>query len=141
MDLILNRFNYSELGVLSYLQTLNRETLFYTLEHAYALDSTDTMTDTWIPKLPVGEFRCVRGEHQLHNSRNPFETFEITGVSGHSGILFHVGNYNNDSDGCVLLGTSYTIELDTAMVLNSKEAFDKFMMLQQDVTQFMLKVV
>lgn len=101
------------------------------LEHAYS--QTDA---TWAAKLYDGEFTCVRGKHRLHNMKADFETFEIEGVKGHDNILFHSGNYNKDSEGCVLLGE------DNAgyMITNSRVAFKKFMDLLIGVDQFTLVV-
>ena len=69
-----------------------------TLEHAYFFNGAYT------PKLHNGVYTCVRGPHRLHGMIDFFSTFEITKVSGHSGILFHWGNYNEDSEGCILTG-------------------------------------
>lgn len=113
-----------------------------TLEHAYP-DEADNMCN-YQPKLQAGEYKCVRGTHQLSGNSSKFETFEITGVSGHSGILFHVGNFNKDSDGCVLIGDK-TIKAcsaanSTLMVTNSKVAFAKLMKLLENVDSFTLIV-
>lgn len=107
---------------------------FYTLEHAYP-DIVDP--GAWEPKVPTGTYTCVRGTHSLAHS-GPFETFEITGVPGHQGILFHVGNTNDDSEGCVLLGTSRSTL--TPMILESKKAFAAFMELMKGVDSFTLVV-
>jgi len=86
-----------------------------TLEHAYGNDA-----DGWIPKIIDGEYLCVRGMHRLHNKTEDFETFEITGVEGHTNLLFHCGNYDNDSDGCVLLGLGIGSEAPgIQMLINS----------------------
>lgn len=88
-----------------------------TLEHAYLVG------EEYRPKIPPGTYTCVRGEHLLHSTAVPFETFEIMGVPGHTGLLFHWGNWNRDSDGCILLG----LKAEGDMILNSKEAFNNFM--------------
>ncbi len=94
-----------------------------------------------MPKLRTGIYQCVRGEHCLHNGL-PFTTFEITGVTGHTNILFHAGNFNTDSEGCVLLGQSVVVGPDKKeMIANSKKTFAKFMELQKDVNTFQLTVL
>ena len=65
-----------------------------------------------------------------------FETFEITGVPGHSGILFHTGNTNNDSSGCVLLGTDTT----RLGISDSRLAFSKFMAMMVGIDKVELHV-
>lgn len=96
-----------------------------TLEHSY--DNK--------PKLYDGVFVCKRGIHRLHDMI-PFETFEITGVQGHSNILLHIGNYNKDSDGCVLLGT----DRKDKMITHSVIAFSKFMGILDNQQTFTLIV-
>lgn len=94
---------------------VNGDRLCDALTHSYDLE----------PKTPPGDYVCVRGTHQLHNGI-PFETFEVTEVPGHSGILFHKGNLEKDSSGCYLLG-----EMDTSnevwRVVSSGVAFGRFM--------------
>ncbi len=75
--------------------------------------------------------------HRLHGMTEDFETFEIRGVPGHTGILFHWGNYNQDSDGCVLLGSARNGD----MIVNSREEFANFMELQKGINNFELVVV
>lgn len=103
-----------------------------TLEHSYNLQA----------KLQPGIYTCVRGTHALHNGV-PFETFEITGVPGHSGILFHAGNFNRHSEGCVLVG--HTIATDPVtgdeMITGSKDEFAQFMARLDGVDSFQLDVI
>src|SRR5271168_2377957 len=101
MNLILTRLDHSENGIFGQLLDSKTNHLFFTLEHAF--EQTD---GTYGPKLPNGNYLCVKGLHSLDHTPTPFEAFEVTNVPGHSGILFHIGNYNRDSDGCILLGTS-----------------------------------
>lgn len=96
------------------------------------------------PKLFNGTFTCVRGPHRLHGMTADFSTFEIMGVTGHTGVLWHWGNFNKDSDGCVLLGEDMVIEKSpngVAMVTNSKATFAKFMEMFVGVDQFELEVI
>jgi hypothetical protein len=125
----LNRREFREDGIFSELCDNKGNILAHTLEHSY--DSK--------PKLYDGTFTCVRGTHRLHNNI-PFETFEITGVSGHSGILFHIGNWNKDSDGCVLLGSGIAQSSQGQMVTGSIQAFHEFMKLLEEQNSFTLLV-
>lgn len=102
-----------------------------TLEHAYPAG------DTWITKIPPGEYRCVRGLHRLAGMAQPFETFEVLGVEGHKNLLFHTGNFNRDSEGCILLGES----ANSSMILNSRRAFATFLAVTSEVDEFTLQVV
>lgn len=126
MILTLNRFSKSDAGIFSHLFDEQKDLVAVTLEHAYESE----------PKIPNGTLKCVRGMHRLHPDSPAFETFEITGVGGHSGLLFHCGNFAYESQGCVLLGTA----LDGNMVTESRKAFDKFMALVGDLEEFDLVV-
>jgi hypothetical protein len=94
-------------------------------------------------KIPNGVFDCVRGIHALEDGV-PFETFEITGVEGHSGLLFHWGNYNKNSKGCVCTGEDFVdapkSSVHEDMVTNSRATFAKLMTLQTGVDRFQLTV-
>ncbi len=130
MNLTLKRNRIDLYGAFGELLDEKNILVCVTLEHAYPVGLKD-----FAPKLPSGIYKCVRGMHCLLG-KNPFITFEITGVSGHVGILFHCGNTNNDSEGCVLLGS----ERGTGCILDSRVAFEKFMALQENVGEFTLTV-
>lgn len=124
--MLLSRKMFRDDGVFSVLHDR-----FQTLEHSYNL----------LPKIPNGTYTCVRGMHRLHGMTEDFETFEVTGVEGHSNLLFHVGNYNEDSEGCILVGEQVGQKLNGGkMITNSKVAFKQFMGLQAGVDSFTLVV-
>jgi len=103
----------------------------FTLEHAY-----EQPDGTYKPKVPPGFYQCQRGQHRLAGMTASFETFEITNVPGHTNILFHKGNYNNDSEGCVLVGSAF----GTGCILESAIAFGTFLQLQEGIDSFTLSV-
>lgn len=125
----LTRLEYNENGIFSELID-SAGNKYITLEHAYKQSD-----GTYLPKITKGVHKCVRGQHQLH-SGPPFSTFEITGVPGHSNLLFHVGNYNNDSDGCVLVG----LQRMQDMIAASKLGFKRFMDSLDGINEFTLTV-
>ena len=103
----------------------------YTLEHSY--DNK--------PKLVDSEYTCVRGIHHLGPELKEINTFEFKGIpqfqgKNVTGVLFHPGNYNSDSAGCVLLGNSET----DLMVASSKEAFAGFLKMVDGLDSFHLTV-
>lgn len=106
-----------------------------TLEHAYAENGPCR------PKIPPGNFTCVRGIHRLDGMKNDFLTFEITGVEGHSNLLFHWGNWNYDSAGCVLLGETIAKLSSGQMITNSRLTFEKFMESYGKLESFPLTVL
>ena len=130
MNLMLSRNQTGKDGVFGELTAETGMHVAVTLEHAFQDDRGG-----YGPKLLPGTYTCVRGTHQL--KRGPaFETFEITGVPSHSGILFHCGNCNDDSEGCVLLGK----EIWHEMITKSRETFATFMALQAGADEFLLVV-
>lgn len=142
MDLILNRNKWLKDGIFG--QIGRSSMLFYTLEHAYGV--SDGISTTWTPKIPAGTYKCVRGTHQLeavpgHPPPEPFETFCITGVPDHSGILFHILNFNLESKGCVGLGLALGFIDERPALLSSKIAFEHFMNLQKGCDQFSLQII
>ena len=136
MDLKLQRLQARGDGIFSDLRTPNGDLVAQTLEHAYENDIQELNA-----KIKPGMYLCKRGKHELHGMTEPFETFEVTGVPGCVGILFHWGNYNRDSEGCILVGKSIErAEDQTQMVTHSREAFAAFMRLQEGVDEFTLIV-
>ena len=110
-----------------------------TMEHSYAHDSPGGIV--YLPKLQPGIYRCVFGHHTLHSG--PVETYEVTGVEGHSGILFpHIGNYNADSDGCACCGRSISHDMSgMQFVTNSGDTFKAFIRKMRGIPEFDLEVI
>ena len=116
--------------------SFNDEVFMKTLEHAWLQRDA-----SFKPIIPEGTYTCVRGTHALSNGV-PFETFEVTGVDGHSGLLFHAGNFNADSHGCILCGdTEITQSNGQNMITGSKVKFSEFMARLQGVDTFQLQVI
>lgn len=127
MNWTLKRREYRDDGIFSDLLDEQGNLIAVTLEHSY----------NRLPKIPAGVFRCVRSEHQLHGMTEKFVTFEITGVPFHTGLLFHWGCYNRDSEGCVLVGAHESGN----MIIRSRDTFAKLMGLQTGVNTFQLTVI
>lgn len=106
-----------------------------TLVHAY-----EQLDGTYLPKVPPGVYKCVRGIHHLGPKAIPIETFEIIGIVGHSGLLFHPGNWNKDSEGCTLLGQYVVGSPYGRMVGNSQATFKIFMTYFTGINEFQLEV-
>ncbi len=109
----------------------------FTLEHAYPV-----LVGAFEPHIPPGVYACARGTHRLRGGV-PFETFEITGVDGHTGLLFHAGNFNLDSSGCVLIGKTIAVDPNTGeeMITGSRDEFREWMGRLDGVTEFQLEVI
>ena len=128
MNMTLVRRQGEAIGAFGELIDANGIHFCFTLEHTYA--------PSFRTKLPAGEYICERGIHELHDGI-PFEAFEVMGVPGHTGILFHVGNRASDSEGCCLLG----LQIENNMLEHSKMAFARFMAAHRNENSFILKVI
>ena len=142
---ILKYTDYKKDGIFGTFQFSGDETPFCkTLSHAYPVGGT------YQPIVSQGRTcTCQRGEHKLHNGII-FETFEILGIEGHKGLLFHPLNFNIDSEGCTGLGKKIihydsnhdgkiTAD-DDSMITDSKATFSEWMHRLDGVNSFTLLV-
>jgi len=83
--------------------------------------------------IPEGKYICKR-VHSPHFG----ETFEVMDVVDRTHILFHKGNYVEDSKGCIILGSTFEVRKGVSFVATSKMAFDRFMELLKTETEFYL---
>ncbi len=135
MDLSLYRKKVGPDGAFGELRDPVGALLAVTLERTY-LDSSE-----YSPKIPPGDYVCIRGLHRLKDDQKSFETFEIADVPGHFDVLFHRGNWATDSEGCVLLGCERGVLNMRPAIMRSREAFDRFMRLQEGLSSFALSVI
>lgn len=85
--------------------------------------------------IPAGDYLC----RSFHGAKYS-DTFEIL-VPGHTAVLFHWGNTEDDTLGCVLLGFSVGWLAGKRAVLQSRNAFKYFMTLVGGVHEFALKII
>ncbi len=133
MNLTLTRYECKDIGIFGDLTDETGARVCFTLEHAY---DSGLGNGSYAPKVPSGTYTCKRSQHQLAHMDFPFTTFQIMNVPNHTNILFHSGNFNADSDGCVLVGTTSYQE----RLFQSMAAFKKFMEIQNGVDEFTLIV-
>lgn len=126
MNCTLTRLEYRADGVFSRLDLEDGTPFCVGLEHSYDL----------VPKVSVGTYTCRRRA----SPRFGYDVFEITNVPGHTFIEIHIGNFNEDSEGCVLIGEEIYLARTCQMITNSRETFDQFMALQEGVAEFLLIV-
>lgn len=136
--MILSRLLYRSDGIFSRLRYDDGTPMCVTLEHAFQFP--DTPAGLWEPVIKKGSYICLRGFHRLEGMTEDFETFEVTGIVGHTGVIFHWGNWNKDSKACILVGESMIDSPAGKMVTNSRAMFHKFMGGQTDVDRFQFTV-
>ncbi len=136
----LARTDFLQTGIFGNLYNDDRSLYLSTLEHAFpVIPDSASLSTSWAPILQPGQYTCVLGEHQLLHG-GPFQAYQITNVPGHSGVLFHIGNYNKDSDGCVLLGMGKLSDKIGDMLTLSDKAFTLFMNFMNGIETFPLTV-
>lgn len=86
--------------------------------------------------IPTGQYTCKRV-----NSPTYGNTFEITNIEGRSHVLFHPGNFDDNTKGCVLLGQYYGKLKGDRAVLNSGNTFKTFLKNLSDVNEFKLSII
>lgn len=82
--------------------------------------------------IPQGMYCCQR----FHGTKWP-NTFEII-VPGHTAVLFHSGNVEADTRGCVLLGATVGKLRCNRAVLNSGDTFKAFLSFLVKESDFVL---
>ena len=86
--------------------------------------------------IPAGRYLCRRIISPKFG-----ETFEITNVPGRSHVLFHAGNRDDDTEGCVLIGHGFDPVGGEDGIVQSKKEFAEFLRLQQNVPAFWLDII
>jgi len=84
----------------------------------------------------AGEYICKRVDSPRFN-----DTFEVMNVPNRSHILFHKGNLDDDSRGCILVGESFGMLGNDSGILDSKHGYNEFMNLMSDTNEFRLIIV
>ncbi len=128
MKLKLQTLSIEEDGCFSELLKEDGTRLCYTVERTF---------ENLAVIIPNGTFRCLKSWFV----RGAYSTFEITGVKGHDRLLFHTGNRELDSIGCILVGNTIGTLNGHKAVLYSCAAFKKFKELTEGRDEFELEVI
>jgi hypothetical protein len=85
--------------------------------------------------IRAGAYKCGRV-----NSPRFGNTFEVKDVSGRTHILFHKGNTEEDTRGCILVGESFNPVLGRPGITSSKEGFAEFLNITSTTNEFPLEI-
>ena len=85
--------------------------------------------------IPVGEYICTR-----YSSEKYPDTFIVKDVPGRSYILFHVGNTDDDTAGCILVAEEFGFLHGETAILSSRKGFNEFMERLEGFDRFLLKI-
>ena len=86
--------------------------------------------------IPHGKYLCKRVD-----SPHFGDTFEVANVTGRKHILFHKGNLDDDSHGCILVGEQFEPLYGEPGIRASREGFEEFMSKLQTVDEFDLLIL
>lgn len=86
--------------------------------------------------IPTGHRICSRvNSHKFGN------TFEVVNVPGRSDILWHGGNIDDDSHGCIIVGTGFIRWTDGSLaVRDSNAALSRFLAYFVNTNEFSLEI-
>jgi len=85
--------------------------------------------------IPADIYICKRYESNKYG-----DTYLVKDVEGRTWILFHWGNFVSNTDGCILLGESYTYINGEKAIGSSKKAFLAFIDKLGEVDNFILEI-
>ena len=97
--------------------------------------SVERTFDDGRPVIQAGEYECVRTTYH----KGGYETFEII-IKGHTRVLFHKGNTEDDSLACVLVAEAFGVMGQKVAVLDSRTGFGQFMEATAGLERFTMKV-
>lgn len=67
----------------------------------------DEHRDVKVPKetrIPAGIYKLELRDSPTHSKKYGHQMIYVNGVPTHTGIMFHIGSFNTDTDGCILVG-------------------------------------
>jgi len=85
--------------------------------------------------IPVGNYVCEKIKSPRFG-----DTFQVLNVKDRSAILFHKGNLEDDSHGCILIGEMYERFKDKNAILASGRAWREFKERTKDIKFFKLRI-
>ena len=127
--LTLKRLSYTHAGTFGALLDSDEIPFALTLEREWA----DNMPN--ISCIPFGIYECKRVISPRFG-----ETFEILNVMNRTHILFHKGNVEKDSRGCILIGEKFEKLGNRYAILESRHGFNEFMGKLLNIDLFMLHI-
>lgn len=100
-----------------------------TLEQQWANNQPD------ISCIPAGTYLCKRVMSPKFG-----DTFEVTNVTGRSNILFHSGNIDDNTKGCILVAEQFGFLNGEIAILSSEKGFSEFKERLRGINSFILKI-
>ena len=108
---------------------INKEVFCVTLEPA------DLMNKQNISSIPAQQYICQR-----YTSPKYPDTFQVLNVPDRDNVLFHAGNFDDDTKGCILLAQHFGKIRGERAVLNSGNTFKSFLAIMAGIKDFHLTI-
>jgi len=99
------------------------------------LEPHDELNKTSKSSIPAQQYDCLR----YSSDRYP-DTFQVMNVPDRHKILFHAGNFAENTEGCILLARKFGVIKSGRAILNSGETFKQFMEIMEGVEEFHLTI-
>jgi len=93
----------------------------------YTLENPWLGNQDWISCIPTGTYECVP-----YSSEKYPDVYKVVFVKDRDDILFHWGNYERNTAGCILLGLGSMPMKDEPAIQRSKDAVKYFRSLMGD---------
>ena len=127
MIFLLNRVYVGEEGAFGTIGLQDKPPFAVTLERTFENNRV---------VIPKGTHQCIRSVYY----KGGYPTYEIM-VDGHSRVLFHKGNKEEHSLGCILVAEYFHDFDEEPGIANSAGGFNEFMSLAGNIKEFNLIVV
>lgn len=86
--------------------------------------------------IPPDKYRCERVLSPRFGN-----TFEVVGVKGRTDILFHKGNIEENTLGCILIGEQFEALNGKPAILKSGKGYNEFMQRLQGEGSFAISIM
>lgn len=117
---------------------VRKDGCFSVLKDQFGVPFAVTIEHTFADGKPIignGPYTCRKSFY----NKGGYSTFEIS-VPGHTLVLFHRGNTEEDSRGCIIVAESFGELKGATAVLDSKGGFAEFMKKVEGYVEFQLMV-
>ena len=116
---------------------LNKQVFCYTLEE------NDELNTANISSIPAQQYICELRATGLNSvvKLGLYKTYEVLNVPDRTGIKFHPGNSDDDTEGCILLGEKIGKLRTDRTILNSGVTYLNFMNCLAGESRFHLTVM
>lgn len=85
--------------------------------------------------IPAGQYICREKKSSKYG-----DTYEITNIQNRDNVLFHWGNIDDNTKGCIILGEKLGRLGKSRAVLNSKATFKTFLAVMIKQKMFLLTI-